>query len=101
MRKSIAGFEAVSTDATAAYRWTTLCFFGGMAAVAVLDRVRPESGAVALRSCYLKSSLCNLALWQPAGKQNSMLCRAAAGAAAAAAAAKAPAAAAKKEEGKK
>jgi zinc transporter ZupT len=39
MRKSIAGFEAVATDATAAYRWSTLCFFGGMAAVAVLDRL--------------------------------------------------------------
>lgn len=40
MRKSIAGFEAVSTDGTAAYRWATLCFFGGMAVVAALDRVR-------------------------------------------------------------
>ena len=40
MRKSIAGFEAVSTDATAAYRWSTLCFFGGMVVIAILDRVR-------------------------------------------------------------
>lgn len=40
MRKSIAGFEAVAVDANAAYRWSTLCFFGGMAAVAVMDRVR-------------------------------------------------------------
>lgn len=40
MRKSIAGFEAVSNgDIDAAFRWSTLCFFGGMAVIALLDRV--------------------------------------------------------------
>lgn len=48
MRKSIAGFQAVSNgDADAAFRWTTLCFFGGMAVIALLDRVR------CLRRCWL------------------------------------------------
>lgn len=39
MRKSVAGFQAVSIDENAAYRWSTLCFFGGMVVVAILDRI--------------------------------------------------------------
>jgi hypothetical protein len=43
MRKSVGAFEAVTAGAdeggAAAYRWSTLCFFGGMVLVAILDRV--------------------------------------------------------------
>jgi hypothetical protein len=39
MRKSVAGFGAVTTEPDVAYRWATLCFFGGMVIIAVLDRV--------------------------------------------------------------
>lgn len=46
MRKSVAGFQAVSIDENAAYRWSTLCFFGGMVVVAILDRVR-------IACCYI------------------------------------------------
>lgn len=52
MRKSVAGFEAVSTspdgsvDSGAAFRWATLCFFGGMLVVAALDKVGFGGGVV-------------------------------------------------------
>ena len=39
MRKSVAAFENVTLDAGAAYRWSTLCFFGGMLIIVVLDKV--------------------------------------------------------------
>jgi hypothetical protein len=39
MRKSVAGFGAVTTQPDVAYRWATLTFFGGMVIIAVLDRV--------------------------------------------------------------
>lgn len=39
MRKSVAAFEAVTADGNTAYRWSTLCFFGGMVLVFILDRV--------------------------------------------------------------
>lgn len=38
-RKSIDSFEAVNLDAPAAYRYATLCFFGGMLIIAVLDQI--------------------------------------------------------------
>ncbi|EFN53619.1 expressed protein [Chlorella variabilis] len=39
MRKSVAAFEAVTADGNTAYRWSTLCFFGGMVLVFILDRI--------------------------------------------------------------
>ena len=39
MRKSVAGFGAVTTKPDVAYRWATLTCVGGMLIIAVLDRV--------------------------------------------------------------
>lgn len=35
----MAAFEAVAESGAAAYRWATLCFFGGMLIIVVLDKV--------------------------------------------------------------
>ncbi|GAB4815843.1 hypothetical protein N2152v2_002889 [Parachlorella kessleri] len=39
MRKSVAGFSAVNLDPDESYRYAILTFFGGMLAIAVLDKV--------------------------------------------------------------
>ena len=46
MRKSVAAFENVTLDAGAAYRWSTLCFFGGMLIIVVLDKVGGRLGGL-------------------------------------------------------